>query len=357
MPSHSGAADMSASSSSFSSSSPRSPRWKTCSLRSSWAVAAGCPGASGGRAPSRAWTPSASSPIRVVSRASFRADSSSASPSRVRSPMIRLSSSPTSRPATSIPRPHSKSSTCWLPSLTAARLSSMSPTTARWPLAPLPASNCSTAASSPQTVPTPSWRISLAWGRSWDARHNGGSIMTRLFSARLRKSLADVTRRKGRTLLVVLGIFIGVAGLTAINFTDDALVGAFAFTRGYQATQPDFQLTVDRADPSLLPALQSVADVKAVQDVSSFSACWQTVSTGCAASIDIFSAPDLRHIPITPFQLTAGRYPGVGEIVMEQGDQGLHDVSIGDVITLHVGDQMAQARVVGFARTPGADPH
>ena len=34
----------------------------------------------------------------------------------------------------------------------------------------------------------------------------------RLFSASLRKSLTDVTRRKGRTLLVVLGIFIGVAG-------------------------------------------------------------------------------------------------------------------------------------------------
>jgi putative ABC transport system permease protein len=179
----------------------------------------------------------------------------------------------------------------------------------------------------------------------------------RLFSASLRKSLTDVTRRKGRTLLVVLGIFIGVVGLTAINFTDDTLVGAFAFTQGYQATHPDFQLTVDRVDPSLLPALQAVANVKAVQYVSTFSACWQLSATlHCNVSIDIFSSPDLQHIPITPFQLTAGRYPGVGEIVMEQGDQSLHSVMIGDTVTLHVPGHVAQLQVGGLARTPGANP-
>ncbi|HLJ81227.1 MAG TPA: ABC transporter permease, partial [Ktedonobacterales bacterium] len=174
--------------------------------------------------------------------------------------------------------------------------------------------------------------------------------------ASLRKSLTDVTRRKGRTLLVVLGIFIGVFGLTAINFTDDTLVSAFAFTRGYQATQPDFQMTVDRLDPVLRPALQAASNVKAVQYVSSFSACWQPANTGCNVSMDIFSSPDLQHIPITPFQLTAGRYPGTGEIVMEQGDQSLHGVNIGDIVTLHAGGQTGQVRVVGLARTPGANP-
>ncbi len=180
--------------------------------------------------------------------------------------------------------------------------------------------------------------------------------MNSLVSTRLRKSLADVTRRKGRTLLVVLGIFIGVAGLTVINTSDDTLISAFAFTQGYQATQPDFQLTVDRVDPSLLPVLQSVANVKAVQYVSGFGACWQPAQTGCTVSIDIYSTPNLQHIPITPFQLTSGRYPGIGEIVLEQGDQNLHSVSVGDTVTLHASGQTAQLRVVGLARTPGADP-
>src|SRR5258706_6939768 len=67
--------------------------------------------------------------------------------------------------------------------------------------------------------------------------------MSRLLGASLRKSLADVTRRKGRTLLVALGIFIGVCGLTAINVTDDTLVNAFAFTRSEEHTSELQSLT------------------------------------------------------------------------------------------------------------------
>ncbi len=36
-----------------------------------------------------------------------------------------------------------------------------------------------------------------------------------------RKAIADVTRRKGRTILMILGIFIGVLGLTAVNGAND----------------------------------------------------------------------------------------------------------------------------------------
>jgi putative ABC transport system permease protein len=180
--------------------------------------------------------------------------------------------------------------------------------------------------------------------------------MSRLLGASLRKSLADVTRRKGRTLLVALGIFIGVCGLTAINVTDDTLVNAFAFTLGYQATQPDYQLLVDKLDPAVLSEVRSVPNVKAAQSVSSFSACWQLSGTRCTVGIDLFSFPDLQSVAITPFQLTAGHYPGASEIVMEQGDRSLHSVSIGDSVTLHVGDRTADVRVVGLARTPGRNP-
>ncbi|HZC79840.1 MAG TPA: hypothetical protein VE258_18950, partial [Ktedonobacterales bacterium] len=185
--------------------------------------------------------------------------------------------------------------------------------------------------------------------------------MSRLLGASLRKSLADVTRRKGRTLLVALGIFIGVCGLTAINVTDDTLVNAFAFTLGYQATQPDYQLLVDKLDPAVLSEVRSVPNVKAAQYVSSFSACWQLSGTRCGVGIDLFSFPDLQSVAITPFQLTAGRYPGAGEIVMEQGDRSLHSVNIGDTVTLHVADRVTgehatDVRVVGLARTPGRNP-
>jgi putative ABC transport system permease protein len=180
--------------------------------------------------------------------------------------------------------------------------------------------------------------------------------MSRLVSVSFRKSLSDVTRRKGRSLLVVLGIFIGVFGLTCINFTEDTLVSAFAFTLGYQSTQPDYQLTVNKLDLSLLPELRAVTYVATVQYESDFGACWKLVLSGCLVNIDIKSYPDLRHVPMTPFQLTGGTYPGVGQIVMEQGDQSLQSVSIGDSITLHTPGHVAQAQVSGLARTPGVNP-
>gem|GEM_PF-6787843 len=89
--------------------------------------------------------------------------------------------------------------------------------------------------------------------------------MSRLISASLRKSFADVTRRKGRALLVALGIFIGVFSLTAINTAEDALFAALTFSLSGQTTQPDILLDVDHLDPALLPTLQSTTDVQTVQ--------------------------------------------------------------------------------------------
>jgi hypothetical protein len=136
--------------------------------------------------------------------------------------------------------------------------------------------------------------------------------MSRFFSASLRKSVADVTRRKGRTLLVTLGIFIAVFGLTVINSVEDTLIAAFAYTRGYQATQPDFQMNVDKLDPALLPTLQGIANVKTVQYISVLSVCWQPGEAECHVGVDLVSSPDLQQAHT--FQLTAGRYPGPGEI-------------------------------------------
>ena len=98
--------------------------------------------------------------------------------------------------------------------------------------------------------------------------------MSRLISASLRKSFADVTRRKGRTLLVALGIFIGVFGLTAINTAEDALFAAITFSMSSQAVQPDILVDVNHLDPALLPTLQAVTDVRTVQYQTVFNTQW-----------------------------------------------------------------------------------
>lgn len=181
--------------------------------------------------------------------------------------------------------------------------------------------------------------------------------MRGLISASTRKSIADVTRRKGRALLVILGIFIGVCGLTAINLTEDTLVSAFAFTTGYHASRPDIVLVVDRLDPALLPALAATTNVQTVQYQSVYVTQWDVAHAGHPLALAITSFPDPQHIPLTPIQLTAGRYPGVGEIVMEAGDHNLAPVAIGDTITVDAPHaSVVTLRVVGLTRTPGANP-
>src|SRR5258708_9870959 len=84
-------------------------------------------------------------------------------------------------------------------------------------------------------------------------------------SASLKKSFADVTRRKGRTLMVVLGIFIGVLGLTGVTFIQQTLLSAFTYSTCTAANSPDLTLMVNRLDPPLTPQLSAVANVQAVQ--------------------------------------------------------------------------------------------
>ena len=178
--------------------------------------------------------------------------------------------------------------------------------------------------------------------------------MSNLLSASLRKSLADVTRRKGRTLMVVLGIFIGVLGLTGVNFIQQTIFSAFTYSVGTAANYPDIVLRVNKLDTTLTPTLAAVANVQSVQMESNFDTQWHVSAAPGHVPISIVGYPDLQHVPITPFQLTSGRYPGAGEVLLEYGDQDLQPVSLGDTVMVDTGtDTTATLRVVGFVRTQG----
>jgi ABC-type antimicrobial peptide transport system permease subunit len=186
-------------------------------------------------------------------------------------------------------------------------------------------------------------------------RNRGGGVVN-LIGAGFRKSVADVTKRKGRTLLVVLGIFIGVVGLVGINVTQDTMFSAVAFTIGNQTNQPDVVMNVDRLDPALLPTLRAVENAKVVQYETDFLTLWRVSKAPGYASMKIVSYPDLQHAPLTPFELVSGRYPGAGEIVMEYGDTALQSFGVGDMVTVDTIQGTAQLKVVGLARTSGINP-
>lgn len=161
-----------------------------------------------------------------------------------------------------------------------------------------------------------------------------------------------MTRRKGRTLLVVLGILIGVLGLTAINVAAGALGAAFQYSAN-ETARSNIAIDVDGIDPSLAPLLATVPNVRQVQLWSFYQARWQISAAPGHVNIGIYASDNLGSLKINPFQLTSGTLPGPGEIVLEDSDRGLQIFKVGDTITIETPNGPASLRVSGISRTLG----
>jgi putative ABC transport system permease protein len=165
-----------------------------------------------------------------------------------------------------------------------------------------------------------------------------------------RKSIADVTRRRLRTLLVVLGIAIGVLGLTAINVASNALNGALAFSQN-RSSSPDLSFSVQAVDSSLASTLAAVPNVKAVQIDAQYSTRWHVSSVPIRMGIVAYA--NFQNVKINTFELSSGRLPGPGEIVMESSDRTLQNFAIGDNVTIETAQGLQPLRIVGMVRTLG----
>jgi len=167
-----------------------------------------------------------------------------------------------------------------------------------------------------------------------------------------RKSLADVTRRKLRTVLVVLGIMIGVGGLTAINDASGALYSAFAYSHSERATA-DLVVDTEAVDPSLSTVLGAIPNVETVMIDTNYPTRWQISAPPGHVNMGIIARSDLAHSVLYPIQLSDGKYPGKGEIVMESSDRQLQTFAIGDSVAIETAGGMQHLRVVGMLRTLG----
>jgi len=169
----------------------------------------------------------------------------------------------------------------------------------------------------------------------------------------LRKALADVTQRKGRTILVILSILIGVLGLTAVNIANDEIGGAFIYSHD-QSASPDMVFSAPVMNPSTATGIaQRMPNVAKVQVRSEYHTNWHTTNGTGSASLQINGYADFQHIQLGTFQLTSGRLPGPGEIVMDSRDSVVQPVALGDTVTITTSNGMVSLRVVGLARTLG----
>lgn len=173
-----------------------------------------------------------------------------------------------------------------------------------------------------------------------------------VFRASIRKAIADVTRRKGRTLLVVLGILISVLGLTGVDISADALDNAFAYTQN-QSASPDILFSTSATTAAITPAIEHISNVATVALVTTYDTRWQIGSGSGHVTLHIIAPPDFPAMKLSPMQLTSGHLPGNNEIVMESSDTALQRIAINDQIMLEGVNGTVSLHVTGFSRTRG----
>ncbi|HUP41715.1 MAG TPA: ABC transporter permease, partial [Thermoanaerobaculia bacterium] len=170
-----------------------------------------------------------------------------------------------------------------------------------------------------------------------------------------RKGLRDAWLHRGRSLLVVLAIALGIAGSGAV--LDNWALLLRVTTEGYLATNPaSATLRTDAIDGALLDRvreLPAVAETQARRTVVGgvrVGDAWQTAL--------LFAAEDLAHLRIHTVEPQEGAWPPVdGGIVVERSSVDYAGLALGDRVSVRVGDGPLQTlAVTGIARDSGLAP-
>jgi putative ABC transport system permease protein len=169
-----------------------------------------------------------------------------------------------------------------------------------------------------------------------------------------RKAFADVLRRPARTLLVILGITIGVFGLTAINVANDTVYSALTYSQSV-ANVANGTFFTDKVPASILPLITAIPHVQQAQIASYYATRWQVQAAPGHVNIDVYAFPDEQHIALDAFQVTQGHLPGPGEIVMDFSDGSFQPVHIGDTAIIDSPHGPVALRIAGISRTLGAE--
>ncbi len=172
-----------------------------------------------------------------------------------------------------------------------------------------------------------------------------------MISVLMRKSLADVTKRKGRSILMIVGILIGVLGLTAVNVASDTF-GRDFFSIIAPNDAPNITFYVKALPASVATRLQHTANVQVFQVRQQFFSQWHLTGNSGTASLAINSYSDWTHIQLETFQLTSGRLPGSGEIVMATSDRFIQPITTGGTVTVEALDgHLVSLLIVGLGHT------
>lgn len=165
-----------------------------------------------------------------------------------------------------------------------------------------------------------------------------------------KKVLQDITQRKLRTVLTILGITIGIIGLSAISIASSQFKSSFEYSTNVSA-RPDFTLYTPPTSAGIVEVLKKQPNVKEVQAQGHVTARWSTGANHIP--IRVIGVIDFQNLRINKFEVVEGREPGAGEILLESSSRALHDVHIGDKISIEANGTTQEVTISGFARTQG----
>jgi putative ABC transport system permease protein len=168
------------------------------------------------------------------------------------------------------------------------------------------------------------------------------------------KAVNDIRRRKIRSLLTVIGIFIGVAGIVAIVATARNLEDAQRFNYA-NASQDDLRWWVWDNTENTGYALSQLSNVAAVQRRASYVTKFRAGPDWF--DVTFYGYADYANLQVNKLDLIEGRMPGQGEVAFEQSTRDLvPGLKVGDQIIYRSGPDNQENRLTisGFVRTPSS---
>ncbi len=170
-------------------------------------------------------------------------------------------------------------------------------------------------------------------------------------SATVLKPLRDLTRRKSRSLLTILGIAVGVASLVAIVSTSRNLARAQAAAYA-DTTQADLTYWAWDVPAGLQRILADLPNVAAVELRNTY---YTRARLGDSwYDIYLIGVEDFADMRVNKFALREGRYPGPNEVLLEISAKDLQPLAVGEQIIYRSGADHAERplTISGFAQSP-----
>jgi putative ABC transport system permease protein len=167
----------------------------------------------------------------------------------------------------------------------------------------------------------------------------------------LRKAYRDLTRRRLRSLLTIVGIVIGVGGLVAITSTSKNMTAAQAAAYNNNSQQ-DMRWWLGGAPNSVMDAVALVPNVVEVDLRSQYYTKWY--AAGGWRDILFNGIRDFGDMRVNRVDLIEGRWPRRGEVVLESSVRDVAPVRLGDEVTYRAGagNETRHLVIVGFAKSP-----